>query len=665
MLRSFILLLLFILTPNLKAQHEDVLSQYLSSLSTEETFESGYIEQLSEQLSMLALQPKNINTATREDFEQFPFLNEGEIESLCAYLYQYAPMRTFGELAMIPELDDMSRKLIPVFFFIGDMQQDKRNLLKDAIKYGHHELTFTARIPFYQRRGDKEGYKGYPYKHSLRYNFNYANRLRFGFIGSQDAGEPFFGKYNKIGYDHYSAYLQLKDFGLIKNAVVGHYRIRLGQGIVFNNNFEMGKLVQLSNITRTSVAITPHASRSESNYLQGAALTIGFTKHLDITLFGSIRHIDATLTTDGLNIQTIRSDGYHRTVSELDKKNNSTESIAGGHLSYNSGTGWTIGLSGVYNSFDKPLLPLQTQEYRRWYATGNHFSNFSIDYSYRSYRLSFAGETATSSSSALASLNTLCWRPANDIQVFAAYRFYGYKYNAIHAEAFNEGGYVQNESGFYVGINMQPFRKWTVTAYTDYVYFPWDKYGADGSSKGWDNLLQATYRNGDYLFSARYRFKMRELNNADKSRLIWRKEHRSRISADYSFYTFSLRSQVDVNYYTHIKNSLGWMLSQQASTEIRKNVTLSATLAYFQTADYYSRVYLYERGPLYSMSFPSYFYKGVHCGLFVKAGMIKNLTATARFGATRYFNRDVIGSGLQTVNKKMITDLDIQIRWKF
>jgi hypothetical protein len=65
---------------------------------------------------------------------------------------------------------------------------------------------------------------GYPYRHWLRYQFNYRDYVKAGLIGSQDAGEPFFAHQNTTGYDCYSYYVQVKHLGRLENAVVGKYK---------------------------------------------------------------------------------------------------------------------------------------------------------------------------------------------------------------------------------------------------------------------------------------------------------------------------------------------------------------------------------------------------------------------------------------------------------
>ena len=46
-----------------------------------------------ETLNELAEHKLNLNTATREDLEQIPFLSEEQIEEICEYLYRYGSMK--------------------------------------------------------------------------------------------------------------------------------------------------------------------------------------------------------------------------------------------------------------------------------------------------------------------------------------------------------------------------------------------------------------------------------------------------------------------------------------------------------------------------------------------------------------------------------------------
>ena len=59
------------------------------------------IEELSERIQ----QPVNLNSATKEQLEQFPFLNDNQIENLLAYVYINGQMQTIYELQLVEEMD--------------------------------------------------------------------------------------------------------------------------------------------------------------------------------------------------------------------------------------------------------------------------------------------------------------------------------------------------------------------------------------------------------------------------------------------------------------------------------------------------------------------------------------------------------------------------------
>lgn len=649
----------------MSAQNDNVLERYINRLSMEEQMDEGNLEEFVEQLTYLSQHPKNINEATREDFEQLPFLTDIQVEKLCEYLYRYSPMRSIGELAMIPVIDNETRELLKCFFYIGDEVKKGWGNLSDALRFGHHELVVTGKIPFYKREGYINGnYLGSQYQHSFRYTFNYSDKLSAGLVGAQDAGEPFFKHGNNFGYDHYAFFVQLKHLGIVKQAVAGHYRVRFGQGLVINTNLSFGKIAQQQLTTRNTVAITPHMSKMQSNYLQGIAATLTLSKKIELTLFGSHRGIDATLSKDKKTITTILTSNYHRTVVEMEKKNDAKETMIGGHVTYDTKRGFVFGASALWDNFNKSIEP-GNQRYRQYYPKGDHFTNYSVDYGYRSHRFSVSGETALCNGGALATVNQLSWRPTNDVQLMAIHRFYSYKYTALHAEAFNNGGRVQNESGIYLGIDWRPSAACNITAYTDYAYYPWDKYLAKGASKSWDNLIQATYVIGKTSLFARYRYKTQQRNATGKEGLWWQQEHRMRLNVIYLLWKLKLKTQADYTIYQLVNRTTGWVLSQQAECDVLKRITLVSSFAYFHTQDYNSRVYLYERQPLYSISFPYYYGKGIRCSLFSQTTITNNLFLALRVGFTKYFDRNTIGSDRQRIDGSSMTDLDVQIRWKF
>ena len=644
------------------AQQEHEWEEYLNEVLTIEDVGTAAWEELYEQLCELNLHPVDLNHASREQLEQLPFLSAQQVEEIMAYLYQYGPMKSLAELQMIRSLDYQRRQLLTFFVRIDDDEQKQGfPSLKTITQYGRHELMATAKIPFYERRGDNEVYKGWPYRHWLKYQFSYDDQVKAGLVGAQDAGEPFFANKNRWGYDYYSYYVQIKHWGRLESLVLGKYRVSMGMGLIANNGFTMGKLTSLQNLGRSTTTLRAHSSRSSADYLQGAGATMAIVKGLSLTGFLSYRAMDATLNKDG-SATTIVTSGYHRTETELEKKDNLRNTTFGGNIRYQQ-HGIHAGLNIIAAHLNRELKPNTSLLYRQHAAQGTDFMNFSADYGYIHHRFAFNGETAMNKNGALATINSLSLQCGNGVSLMALYRFYSFRYTSLYANSFSEGGSVQNESGVYLGVNWQPSPRLKVMAYSDYAYFPWAKYQISQSSHAFDNMLQVSYLRNRWTIDARYRLKVRQRDNEDKSALQSRTEYRGRLSLTYDG-SFSSRTQVDYTQIVFRGQDRGWMVSQSLGYHHRW-LKLSGGLGYFHTDSYDSRVYLYESGPLYCYGFSQFSGEGIRYWLMARAEISRRLILTAKFGTTDYFDRSVIGTSYQQIDGSSQSDLDLQVRWKF
>lgn len=657
-MKARIVLALMVMTLNVQAQSERAWTQYFNEVMTVEDVGTAQWEETYELLCELEQHPMDINQATREQLEQLPFLSAQQVEEIVEYLYRYGPMKSLAELQMLRSLDNERRRLLTYFIYIGESGTvDSRQH-----NYAHHELMATGRIPFYERKGDVDGYQGYPYRHWLKYQFTYGDQVKSGLVGSQDAGEPFFSGKNRLGYDYYSVWLQLKQLGRLESLVLGKYRVSMGMGLIINNSFSLGKVSMLQNMGRPTSTLRAHSSRSSDGYLQGAAATVRIARGLAVTGFISYRAMDATLNNDGVTVSSIITSGYHRTETELEKKNNLKNTTFGGNVRYQT-NGYHAGLNVVGTHLNRELKPNTSVLYRQHYAQGYDFLNVSADYGYVHHRFSVNGETAMNKQGALATINSLSLQLGSEWSLMALYRFYSFRYTSLYANSYSDGGSVQNESGIYLGATWQPSPSWRLMAYIDYAYFPWAKYQISQSSHSWDQLLQVSYSKKHWSFGGRYRLHIRQKDNDDKTALITRMEHRGRVSAEYSR-VWSSKTQVDFGFTSFKEHEKGLMVSETLGYTHRW-LRLNGGFGYFHTDSYDSRVYLYELGPLYSYSVTQFSGEGIRYWLMARANIGSRLMLTAKLGITNYFDRSTIGSSYQQINRSSQTDLDLQVRWKF
>jgi hypothetical protein len=105
------------------------------------------------------------------------------------------------------------------------------------------------------------------------------------------------------------------------------------------------------------------------------------------------------------------------------------------------------------------------------------------------------------------------------------------------------------------------------------------------------------------------------------------------------------------------------MMSERLTWQPRSWL-LSATAAYFHTDDFASRLYLYERLMAHEYSMPSYFGRGLHLAALARKDFGRHLRLAVRMGYTNYFDRSVIGSGLQQIDGSQQAEFDFQLRWR-
>lgn len=654
---------------------EKAWEDYFHEIYALEEIDDESIENDYEHLCELESTPLNINTLNPEDLYLIPGLNRNQIDEIIKYRDRHGEFRTIEELALIESIDRPLRLFLCNFIIAAPITQNawySRPILDSIMRKGHGEIQTSANIPLYNRQGDKNGYLGYKYKYNLKISGKFSDNIKYGFCGSQDAGEPLFANKNKLGMDYYSFYIKIGNIKRLKTLVIGQYNIKLGMGLIQNNCFGYGKQMMISSMNNYDATITGHATRSDGGYFQGIANTIDIGKSdsqskWTLTTFWSYRNIDATLNKDG-SISTIITSGYHRTPTEMEKKNNSSTTSLGAHINYKR-NGIHMGISTVYNWFNRDLTPNPSnnpKSYRTYYAQGNNFWNISINYGYISRKFVLSGETATGSCNSIATINAAEVNLNKRISLYAVQRFYSYKYYAINAKSFNDGGYTQNESGIYGGAKWNISPRITLDAYTDLAYYPWIKYYCSTSSYSFDNNISLKYEKNDWILKAKYKFKIKQRNNTEKTFLQNRYSNKLRMSIQKNSEKTSFTTNIDFTELSFTDNkSIGYSFSQNASIELHKKTSIYIFASYFHTDDSNSSIYVTERNIPGVFNSSSYYGEGIRFSSSLKAMLTSKVIVNFKFALTSYFNRNVISSGLRMINSSYQTDIDLNVKYKF
>ena len=662
----FILVILLSLALNVNAETE--WEKWLDGIMLDGDYSEDTHEELYENLLELQRNGINVNSATREELLALPFLSEQQVMDILEYIHFHGALKSINELMSIESIDYSTRQLLQEFLYAGDKPEKGFPSLKNIMAMGKNELSLYTKIPTYERVGDASNgdYIGYPYKFWARYSFSYAKNVRIGIVASQDPGEPFFSQSNKYGFDQYSGFIQLNGLGSVESLIVGRYSVSAGMGLVMNNSFSLGKTAMLQDLGRQRNALRPHTSASENGYMQGAAATIRLSDAIRLTPFLSYRKTDATLNDDG-SISSLIYTGYHRTISELNKKNNTSLTAGGINARWNL-EDFSLGATAVFTHINRPLSPNKSATYKKIYPEGSNFFNASLNYSWLHYPFSVNGETAINANGAIATLNTLGWHLSQYVEVMGIYRFYSFNYYSLYANAFSEGGKTQNESGLYLGMRWQPKYGIDIQAYTDLAYFAWPRYGVSQSSYAIDNMVSASYKTGKWLLSGKYRLHFKQKDSKSASGISWQTEHRLRIGAEWTGDGWTSKSQLDITSVSSTSesssSSQGFMITENIGYDIGK-WQIFAGGKYFNTDGYDSRLYSYERAMPHTFSFPAYYGHGIRYSLTAVWAPSPTLQFNAKAGITDYFDRSTISSGQQQINASSACDIEVGMRWRW
>ena len=101
---------------------------FVEKISTDDELENNDWEMVLDDLSDLHEHPFNLNTATKEELEQLPFLSDQTIEEILAYIDRYGPMQSLGELLLIEAVSYEDRLYLPLFVYVEVPERKKERI---------------------------------------------------------------------------------------------------------------------------------------------------------------------------------------------------------------------------------------------------------------------------------------------------------------------------------------------------------------------------------------------------------------------------------------------------------------------------------------------------------------------------------------------------------
>ena len=640
-----------------------------------ETEDDSYLQELEQ----FRKSPINLNNADADELKQLRILTDLQIANLIAYRNLFGKLISVYELQAVPSWDvNTIHKLLPFITTATPL-----SLAEEAgkrFREGEHSLLLRGSQIIEKSRGyDKATsgtkYLGSPQRIFFRYRYTYKNLLQFGVVGDKDAGEQFGKGLQKKGFDFYSFHLFIRKIGIIQALALGDFSVNMGQGLIQWQGLAFKKSVDVMGVKRQSATLRPYSSAGEFYFHRGAGITIKKGR-VESTAFVSFRKLGGNFVADTVNnedfISSFLTSGYHRTNSENEDRNNLTQTTFGGNVLYR-GNKWQVGVNGIYYNFSLPIQK-RNEPYNLYAISGNHWYNFSVDYSYTYKNLHIFGEVAADKNFNKAFVNGLLLSVDPRVDVSFVQRTISKGYQSINGNAFTENTYPTNETGFYVGVTVRPAIGWRFDTYGDIYKFPWLKYLVDAPSHGKDYVAQLTYTpNKQVEIYTRFRNETKQSNQSDNTTTtnflatIPKQSWRTQVSYKLNS-AIALRNRVELLWYDNkgLNTEKGFLTFFDV---IYKPMLASYSgvlrLQYFETDGYNSRIYAYENDVLYSYSIPSFSDKGFRYYLNLNYDLSKKISLWLRWAQTIYQNKNTVGSGLDEIQGNRRSEFKIQGRWIF
>jgi len=642
---------------------------------------------LYEQLMALADHPVYINEARIEELSQLIMLSSYQQDGLYRYIQEHGPILSIYEIPYIFGFDRATAELLKPFIALDHAEKDVDITPRSVLAQSRNQLYFRLQSVLESQAGylgrtdslmsqpDHSKYLGSPLKLYSRYDVSYQDKFQAGWTIEKDQGEPFFGKNQPYGFDFYSGYIKISHIWKIKNLIIGDYEPRFGQGLTIWSGPGYGKSAEVLLVEKRRNEIRKYASTNENQFFRGLATTFDFGAP-ELSVFISSKKIDAmVLEVDSISDQprlvgTLQESGIHATLSQMANRRSLGELLYGFNLNYRKnrlhiGTSF---LGYVYN------IPIESgsQPYEYFEFSGRNGSKLGLDYKYVFRSGTLFGEISHNISGGWALLQGGVFMLREDVSVSLVYRNYSKDFQPIYSQAFGELSRPSNETGFYAGIELRPFRSWSFSCYTDIFSFPWLKFRVDAPSHGQEYFFQARFTPTD-LVNMYWQLKSenKQINKTDGEGLPYLADlnkFRLRYHINYMpLPRLELRNRVEWTRYRHSSSTENGYLVYQDMLYSLSTVPVDISLRYavFDMDSYDARIYAYENDVLYAFSIPAYYGQGTKAYVMIHSSMLKHLDIWVRLSRLTFRDRKVIGSGQTAIDGHHRTEIKIQMRVTF
>lgn len=650
---------------------EDMLIDNMEYITNDEDENETTQEELLERWQQYADKKINLNNLDPDIAYVFLQFTDYQYYQLQLYIEKYGELLSISELAAVEGFakEDVERirdrvEVVPARgkqkLFARFFQQSKQMLL---MRYGQ----ILEKQGGYDK-DEANGYLGNPLKLSFKYTFQSGPHFSMALAGEKDPGEQFFKGTQKYGFDHYSFFVNISNIGLLKSCVIGDYRLNFGQGLVLGSSLMGRKGGGTAQVRQFPSGLQAVAPMNESNCLRGTAVVIG-NHHYTATLFYGHRFFDGKIinTSDRLSFEgSLNVNGYHRTLSEVEQKNQLRNRIYGAHLEVNRRI-FSLGITCTETDFIYPRVPSE-ELYKQYEFLGKHIFYMGFNHKWIIRKVVLFGEAACSSNKGWGVLQGIFCDLDPRSKVSVLFRYYDKKYWTIQAAPFGESKSPQSEGGIYIAADYVTSRHTSLSVYADYYWFPWLRFRVDSPTANFDCALKFQFSpSRKFAGSVKYQYKHKYQNSKSSeyyNAVTYSDRHVFRLTLQEDPLSW-LKMKTEINLLINVLEkrapACGFLFTQDLNLTVEKwNSGCKLRFAIFNTDSYDEKIGSYEQDLLYTFTVNNHYGRGFRYYLILFY-QYRFVNFQIKFSQTYWDGKNTIGSGNTLIRGNTKSELKAQI----
>lgn len=630
-----------------------------------ETESESELEDIYDYVEDIIANPIDLNKADIFELTKIPGLDNVSAEKIIRHREKFGSFYSTNELYAIRDINkDLIEKIIPFLSTSKIFDKDQPVDVYDYSEpfYSKLKTSFRSRITndLQTRQGFVDSsYAGSRLKSYNRLMFKFDRNYQAGVLIEKDPGEKSFTDFS-------SFHLQIKDLYFLDNLVIGDYTIELGQGLTLWSPFGFSKGADaVFPVKKNSRFVRPYTSAAEFNFLRGAASTIRIDD-FKFTAFYSNKSIDASINELTNEITSISQTGFHRTATEILKKNNVQQKLFGSSLDYRFSNTLNAGIIYYNMKFDKPFESSSLYE-----ISGDSFNYLSFYYNINFSKFILFGEASYDQTS-VASVNGLQFAASNNFIFTTSIRSYPRNYTNLLGFGFGErSGRINNEVGFYSGFKLRT-RFGVLNLYYDIFKFPYRTNENSLSSEGDELLVDFSTR---FIRSIelrlRYKYENKEVTELvdAEDRIVRRLKQIARTEFIYDIdKKIRLKTRLEYNNFlirSSNKNENGFLIFQDIRFAPTKQLSAYGRIIFFQTDSFNSAVYEFENDLVGVMPNLAMYGNGIRWYLMIRYRPLNFMNISVKYSETYKPDEISLSSGDNEITGNLDNRFSLQIDLSF